>query len=210
MHNIINEIMNFAVHLINILGYPGIIFAGALEFLGLPVSGEILVPAVGLMISKSHLNFTLVFITLTIGSVLGTLVLYAVGYHFSDWAENFIHKKLSKYSGNIDKLNDWLQNHSGSVNLFTRFVPFLRVYISIFSGIERIKPIPFTFFSTIGIGLWNLILLLIGYYLGDNLDIMLNFIVKAPYLTALAIVIIIIILIGAFLYYRKAKLRKNK
>lgn len=210
MHNIINEMMNFAVHLINILGYPGIVFAGALEFLGLPVSGEILVPAVGLMVSKSHLNFLLVFITLTIGSILGTLVLYAVGYYFSDWAESFIHRKLAKYSGNIDKLNDWIQNHSGSVNLFTRFIPFLRVYISIFSGIERIKPVPFLFFSSIGIGLWNLILLLLGYYLGDNLDNMLNFVIKNPYITVLAIVILLLILIIAYFLYRKARIKKSK
>lgn len=210
MHNIINEMMNFAVHLINILGYPGIVFAGALEFLGLPVSGEILVPAVGLMVSKSHLNFFLVFVTLTIGSILGTLVLYAVGYYFSDWAESFIHRKLAKYSGNIDKLNNWIQNHSGSVNLFTRFIPFLRVYISIFSGIERIKPVPFLFFSSIGIGLWNLILLLLGYYLGDNLDNMLNFVVKDPYVAVLAIVIILIILIIVYFFYRKARIKKSK
>ena len=59
MHNIINEIMNFAVHLINTFGYIGILVAGTLEFLALPVSGEVLVPAIGLMVSKSHLSFVL-------------------------------------------------------------------------------------------------------------------------------------------------------
>lgn len=209
MHNIINEIMNFAVHLINTFGYIGILVAGTLEFLALPVSGEVLVPAIGLMVSKSHLSFVLALIFLTIGSVLGTLVLYAIGYYFSNWANNFTQRKLSKYNDKIDKLNHWIRNHSASVNFFARFLPFLRVYISLFAGIEKVNPISFTFFSTLGIGLWNLFFMLIGYYLGDNLDLFINFVKKTPYITVAILIITLIILILFFLYYKKNKKKKK-
>lgn len=205
MHNIVNELMSFAVHMINTFGYVGILIAGSLEFLALPVSGEILVPAIGLMISKSHLSFTLALIFLTIGSVLGTLVLYAVGYYFSNWANNFTKRKLSKYNDQIEKLNHWMRNHSSTVNFFARFIPFLRVYISLFAGIERINPISFTFFSTLGIGLWNLLFMLIGYYLGDNLDLFIDLVKKSPYVTIAILIVAIILFILAFFYYRKYK-----
>lgn len=206
MHNIINELMNFAVYIINTFGYIGILIAGSLEFLALPVSGEILVPAIGLMVSKSHLSFTLALIFLTVGSVLGTLVLYAIGYYFSDWANNFTKRKFSKYNDKIEKLNHWMRNHSSTVNFFARFIPFLRVYISLFVGIERINPISFTFFSILGIGLWNLIFMLIGYYLGDNLDLLIDLVKKTPYVTiAIIIAVIMILFILLFFYYRKYK-----
>ncbi|MGL5615922.1 MAG: DedA family protein [Sarcina sp.] len=209
MHNVVNEIMNFAVYLINILGYPGILIAGSLEFLGIPVSGEVLIPLIGLMISKSKLNIVLALIFLTIGSVLGTLIMYAVGYFFSNWAKNFIRKRLASHEGKLDSISHWMRKNGSIVVFITRFLPFVRVYVSLIAGIERIPIIPFTIFSTIGITLWNLLFLLIGYYLGAKFNIVFELIKTHIGLTIAIIALIIIICIILFFLFIRLKKRKN-
>lgn len=209
MHNIVNEIMNFAVYLINIFGYPGILVAGSLEFLGLPVSGEVLIPLIGLMISKSKLNIVLALIFLTLGSVIGTLIMYAVGYFFSKWAKNFIRKRLSSHEEKLDNISHWMNKNGSIVVFITRFLPFIRVYVSLIAGIERIPLIPFTIFSTIGITLWNLFFLLIGYYLGAKFDIIFQLMKTHIWLTIAIIALIILICVISFFLFLKYKKRKN-
>lgn len=213
MHNIVTEITNFAIYLINNFGYPGLIIAGSLEFLGLPVSGEVLIPLIGLMISKSKLNIILALIFLTLGSLLGTLIMYAVGYFFSNWATKFIRKRLSSHESKLDKLSHWMKKHGAAVVFIARFLPFLRVYVSLICGIEKIPIISFTIFSTLGITLWNLFFLLIGYYLGGKSEFILTLLKKNLYLTiAISILIVILILISIFIFLniKKRKKKTNK
>lgn len=51
--------------------------------------------------------------------------------------------------------------------------------------------------------------MLIGYYLGDNLDLFIDLVKKSPYVTIAILIVAIILFILAFFYYRKYK-KNNK
>lgn len=212
MSIIVTKIMSFAVYLINVLGYPGIFVAGSLEFLGLPVSGEVLIPLIGFMVKKGGLSIITSTIILTIGSVAGTLVMYGIGYYFNNWTKRFIKKKLFKYEEKIDKLSLWMKKNGSIVSFFARFMPFIRVYVSLVAGVERVPIISFTVYSTIGITIWNVFFMVIGYYLGNSLGdykVYLNYLNNHK-LYILSVSIIMIIIIIGFTSLLVKKYRKNK
>lgn len=207
MNSIVDKIMSFSVYLITVLGYPGVFVAGALEFLGLPVSGEVLIPLAGFMVKKGGLNIWISFIILNLGSILATLVMYAVGYFFNNWAKTLIRKKLYKNEEKLDKLSNWFKKNGNIVSLWSRFIPFIRVYVSLIAGIEKMPIIPFTIYSSIGIIVWNAFFFVIGYYLGDYKAYLKNLSKYDDIIFISCLLIIIFILIIGLIIYKR---RKNK
>ena len=207
MNLIVDKIMSFSVYLITTLGYPGVFVAGALEFLGLPISGEVLVPLVGFMVKKGGLDIWISFVLLNFGSILATLAMYAIGYFFTNWANNLIRKKLYKNEEKLDKLNNWFKRNGNIVSFWSRFVPFIRVYVSLIAGVERIPIIPFTIYSTFGIVAWNALFFVIGYYLGDY-KIYLKYLSNyKDIILILSLTLVILILAVTLIIINK---RKNK
>ncbi|MGL4655006.1 MAG: DedA family protein [Sarcina sp.] len=206
MHSIMDKIMNFSVYLIDVLGYPGLFVAGALEFVGLPVSGEVLIPLAGFMVKKGHLNFILSFIILNLGSILATLAMYAVGYYFNNWAKNLMKRKLYKNEEKLNNLSDWFKKNGPMVSFLARFIPFIRVYVSLIAGIERVPVVAFTIYSSAGIIIWNAFFFVIGYYLGDYKPY-LKYLTEYKDILLILSIVLVILIIGIILLIKK---RKNK
>lgn len=214
MNEIVTKIMDFAVHLIHTLGYSGVFIAGSLEYIGIPISGEVLIMILGLMVKKNNFNFIIAFIVVTLGSVAGTMIMYGIGHYFNHWASNYIRKKLSKHKDKLDNLSTWMNKNGSKVGLFTRFLPFVRVYVSLIAGIEKVPVVSFTIYSTIGIAICNLLFLLIGYYLGGDLGKykrgIFNFIKQKPYTVSLIIFSIALIIFFIFLKFKKYRTDKDR
>ena len=52
--------------------------------------------------------------------------------------------------------------------LFSRVIPLTRTYISLFAGVNAMSLFEFSLYSVTGIAVWNLILMSLGFYLGNN------------------------------------------
>ncbi|STB71310.1 DedA family protein [Clostridium baratii] len=63
-----------------------------------------------------------------------------------------------------------LTNNNFAV-LISRVIPLARTFISIVAGTVRMKPVPFVLYSSIGITIWNAILITLGFIFGDNTEI---------------------------------------
>lgn len=213
MSEIVTKLMDFAVHLIHSLGYTGVFIAGSLEFIGLPISGEVLIMILGVMVKKSDFTLITSFIVVTLGSIVGTLAMYGVGRYFNRWTSNYIRKKLVNHKEKLEELNTWMRNNGSKVGFFTRFLPFVRVYVSLIAGVEKVPIVPFTLYSSMGIGICNLIFLLIGYYLGGDLTQykkqVLTFIAEKPYTVSLIIFLIALIIFLIFLRLKSSKKKKK-
>jgi membrane protein DedA with SNARE-associated domain len=82
-----------------------------------------------------------------------------------------------------------------------RFIPAVRQLISIPAGVFRMNFMIFSFWTILGAGIWNIILLSIGYYASDKQEIILTYFKE--------IVFTLLILGGLFLVYKSWKKKRN-
>jgi membrane protein DedA with SNARE-associated domain len=136
-----------------------------------PIPSEVILPLAGFRARTGALDLLTVWPAATAGSVLGALVLYALGAWLG-------HDRLRALAArpwfvlasvrDIDRGREVFARHGGKVVLLARFVPFLRSVVSIPAGIEGM-PLPrFLLLTAIGSGLWNAAFLGIGWLLGEN------------------------------------------
>ena len=161
-------------NIIETLGYPGIVFLLFLENVFPPIPSELVIPLAGFTASDGSLTLVGVVIAGTIGSVLGALPLYYLGRavprtRLKRWADK--HGRWLLLDGNdIDRAQDWLENHGRSAVFLCRLVPGVRSLISIPAGSSNMHLPTFLFYTALGTALWTALLAYLGLLLGDNYE----------------------------------------
>ena len=139
-----------------------------LEYLNLPgLPAGIIMPAMGIIISRTNSGFiTAVFVSLIAG-ILGSIVLYCIGYYGGFPLLEKFYNKYPKVQNYIDKIKGWNDKYGDKTNFFGRLIPVARTIISLTSGTFRCKPMKFILYSIPGIAIWNSVFILVGYAFGD-------------------------------------------
>jgi membrane protein DedA with SNARE-associated domain len=93
-------------------------------------------------------------------------------------------------------MEDFFARH-GHVSTFTgRLIPVVRQYISLPAGLARMNVVTFSFYTSLGAGIWVTILALLGYYIGGN-ELLIR-----EYLRDIIIILAVSIVIGVAVYLR--------
>lgn len=153
---------DFILNVMESFGYIGICFLIALENIFPPIPSEVILTFGGFLTTYSNLGPLGVIISATIGSLIGAIVLYYLGYFFSDKLE-----RLFKMD-DIKKANNWFKEKGYKAVLYCRFVPIVRSLVSIPAGINKMNMPIFLLYTSIGTIIWNTVLVYAGVFLGDN------------------------------------------
>lgn len=153
---------DFILNVMESFGYIGICFLIALENIFPPIPSEVILTFGGFLTTYSNLGPLGVIISATIGSLIGAIVLYYLGYFFSEKLE-----KLFKMD-DIKKANNWFKEKGCKAVLYCRFVPIVRSLVSIPAGINKMNMPIFLLYTSIGTIIWNTVLVYAGVFLGDN------------------------------------------
>lgn len=153
---------DFILNVMESFGYIGICFLIALENIFPPIPSEVILTFGGFLTTYSNLGPLGVIISATIGSLIGAIALYYLGYFFSDKLE-----KLFKMD-DIKKANNWFKEKGYKAVLYCRFVPIVRSLVSIPAGINKMNMPIFLLYTSIGTIIWNTVLVYAGVFLGDN------------------------------------------
>ena len=202
MKTFIFEVMNSS------LSYFGIAFLIALENIFPPIPSEVILTFGGFLASYTKLTIWGVILAATVGSIVGALVLYGLGYILNvKRLKKFVNSKLGRVlrlkEDDIDKANDWFGKKGIKTVFFCRFVPVIRSLISIPAGISKMSLKPFLIFTFLGSVIWNTVLVILGYILGDNWESVVDFMSKY---TIIAIIILILLLtLGIIILIKKRK-----
>ncbi len=196
MSNIIQWIITFADQ----LGYLGIFISVALEYACFPISSEILLPLIGILVYNGRLKYLFAIITSIFAGIFGSTICYIIGVFGGVPLLNYSKRKFPKTRNTIDSLNNWFSKYGKITVLLARIVPITRTYISILAGAQRLNYITFITYSSIGIAFWNTVLILIGYFLGDNFGLITDILKRYSNIA-------IILLISTFVF---VKLKNNK
>jgi membrane protein DedA with SNARE-associated domain len=164
----VTDIFNVLVNAFAQLGYPGIFLLMVMESATLPVPSEVVLPLGGYLVYQGKLEFWSVVAVATLGSLIGTMVDYGMGYYLGRPAVlrygqivRFSHERL-------ETTERWFSRHGTSVVLLARFVPLLRTLIAFPAGIVRMETKRFLAFSAVGILIWDIVLVYLGFLAGQN------------------------------------------
>jgi membrane protein DedA with SNARE-associated domain len=163
-----DTIFNFALNLMSQWNYPGVFLLMTLEGATLPVPSEIVLPLTGFLVYKGQLEFWTAVAAATLGSLVGTLIDFSIGYYLGRPAVLRYGKKIRLSEKHLMITERWFANHGSAAVLLARFVPLLRTVIAFPAGTAKMKVSKFLAYSTVGIVIWDIILIYIGVLAGQN------------------------------------------
>lgn len=165
-------IAGWATGLVETFGGPGAGFAIALENLFPPLPSEIILPLTGFAVAQGVLSLASALFWTTLGSVVGAVALYGLGAVFGRERMHALWAKLPLVkASDLVRTEEWFARHGTKAVLLSRMMPVFRSLISVPAGVERM-PLPvFVALTTAGSLVWNTVLVLAGYWLGDSWDV---------------------------------------
>lgn len=199
-------IAGWALSVMESLGGFGAAFLIALENLFPPLPSEIILPLAGFTASQGSLNLVEMIIWCTAGSLFGALALYGVGAALGRERTRRIFAALPLVNPkDVDRTEAWFDKHGQWTVLVGRCVPIFRSLISIPAGVTRMPLLIFTALTTLGSLVWNTLLILAGYLLGENWHRVSDWVSVG---SRVVLVLVIVALLG-FVIYRLATRNKR-
>ena len=188
------------------LGYFGIALLMFLDNVFPPIPSEVIMPSAGFAASKGQLLLSGVIIAGSIGSLVAAALLYWVGrkipnQNIFNWVDRY-GKYLFIKSEDVKKALDWFEKYGHRVVFFGRMVPAVRSLISIPAGMSHMPFWKFMLYSSVGTIIWTTFLACVGYYFGNNIELMQQIFSRVGY-----VIITIVLILVAYFFYKKSKAR---
>ncbi|MET9759477.1 DedA family protein [Streptomyces sp. NPDC006372] len=176
-HEPADGIAGWAADLVDTMGGPGAGLAIALENLFPPLPSEVILPLTGFAAGQGVLTLASALFWTTLGSVAGAVVLYWIGMLFGPERMHAIWAKLPLVkASDLERTEQWFAKHGTKAVFLGRMVPIFRSLVSVPAGVERM-PLPvFVMLTTLGSLIWNSTLVMAGYWLGDQWEVVENYV----------------------------------
>jgi membrane protein DedA with SNARE-associated domain len=166
---ITEKISDLAVEILGRTGYAGAGFLMCLESMIAPVPSEAVMPFVGFKVADGQWNFWIAILVTSLGSIIGSLISYLMGYYGGKPVVLKVGKYLLLNQRDLERTEKFFHRKQGAVTLFiSRFIPVVRHFVSIPAGMGRMPLIPFLAVTFLGATIWNTFLLICGMKLREN------------------------------------------
>lgn len=170
MISVVEIVSNFAIYIIQTMGYWGVFIGMTLESACIPIPSEIIMPFSGYVVWQGTTNMTLLGITLVgaVGNLIGSLIAYFVGLK---GGRPFL-EKYGKYifisHSKLELADRWFERYGWEAVLISRMLPVIRTFISLPAGIANMDLKKFSLYTFLGSLPWSFALAYIGVQLGPN------------------------------------------
>ena len=202
--DVITTFLNALISLIGNLGYLGIFIGMAIESSFFPFPSEIILIPAGALVSRGEMIFSLVFLAGLMGSLLGATINYFLALFLGRTIVDEMIKKYGKFlflnKTKIKKSENYFEKHGEITTFVGRLIPGIRQVISLPAGFSKMNFSKFLLFTAIGAGIWTAILIYIGYFFGNNIELF-----KTNLSLILLLFSLIVIIIYSLLMRRKRR-----
>ena len=200
----IESVIEWIVEFVHGFGYIGIFIMTFLESTFMPIPSEVTMIPAGYLVQQGKMDFWLVWIAATFGTLCGSLANYYLALYLGRPMLLRYGKYFFMNERKLAKVETFIANH-GEIAMFTgRLVPGLRHFIAFPAGLVRMRLKPFCIYTTLGGAIWMAVLIGVGYVIGDNKEMVKYYM---PYVIG---VVLIVALIGIFVYIRLYKRKMLK
>jgi len=201
----LDAIAEWATGLMETLGAPGAGIAIALENLFPPLPSEVILPLAGFTVSKGEMVLWQVLVWTTVGSLVGALALYGVGAMLGKERVYALVDRIPLLkTDDVRRTEDWFAHHGRKTVFFGRMIPLFRSLISIPAGFERMPLPTFALYTTLGSFIWNVLLVMAGYLLGEQWDLVETYVGIFTYVVIGLVVLAFVV----FVWKRLAERRR--
>ena len=191
----------------------------AIESSFIPFPSEAVVPpAAWKAMADDSMNIFLVIVFATVGADIGALV----NYYLARWlGRPIVYKFANSRLGHmclideekVHHAEEYFRKHGVASTFFGRLIPAVRQLISIPAGLAGMKLGPFLLYTTLGAGIWNTVLAVLGYLIYRFTDLKTTndvYVMATKYSHEIGYVIIaVVILVVGFIAYKGLKKKKK-
>jgi len=204
------DIINIITSLVSTYGYLGIFIAAFAETIFPPIPSELIFPLAGFVGFKSNFTYFETFLMASsgaVGATIGAIVIYLVSFKIGRIAIVKLGKYVFVNEKKIQSAERWFEKYGVYAVFLGRMAPGVRELISVPAGIARMpfaKFVTFTFFGSL---IWSVILVFLGYFLGDSWESLSE--TLSDYFTVISVLVLLSIAIVIFYYVYYGK-RRNR
>ncbi|NYT42766.1 DedA family protein [Sphingomonas sp. R-74633] len=175
-------------------GYWGIFWLMVLENVVPPIPSEAIMSVAGIAVARGQMEFVLVVLAGTTGTVVGNLFWWEIGRRLGYERLKPIVDRWGRWLTvdwhEIERLKAYFDKWGGPTVLVFRFMPVGRTIISVPAGLMHMKFWRFVGYTAVGSGIWNLLLVSAGYALGATIKDIEHWVAPAIYVTVAGIVLV--------------------
>lgn len=168
MFSLVEFFSETVIHLIESLGYWGILIGMTIESACIPLPSEIIMTFAGYVVWEGKMAFWGVVLVGTLGNLVGSLIAYYVGW----WGGRPLLEKYGKYilitHNKLNLADEWFEKYGHEAVLISRMLPGLRTFISLPAGITHMNLKKFILYTVLGSLPWCFVLTYIGVLMGPN------------------------------------------
>ena len=169
------HLIDWLVASIGAMGYPGVFLLMAMESSVIPVPSELVMPPAGYLAQQGEMNIAVVILCGTFGSLAGAYANYFAARHLG-------RPLLLKYGRYVwiteekfAKVEKFFLKHGEISTFLGRMLPVVRHLISLPAGLAGMNHFRFSLYTLLGAGIWVTVLTYIGYFIGENRDLILRY-----------------------------------
>lgn len=161
-------LVEYITRFIEVGGYPIVFLLMVLESMVFPVPSEAVMPFAGFLVVDGVFGFWQVVAVSTVGSLIGSLLSYAIGAYGGRLVLDRWGKYLMLNHHHLELTETFFQKYGERTIFISRFIPIVRHLISIPAGMGKMNIVTFSLYTVLGAGMWNAFLLYVGMLLGNN------------------------------------------
>ena len=189
-------------HLITTFGTIGLIlvvFAESGLLFGFFLPGDSLLITAGVFASRGDLSLPVILVGIFVAAVVGDQVGYAFGNRGGPALSRRPDSRFFKKE-HIERAQKYFDEHGPRTIVLARFVPIVRTFVPVVAGMGDMPYRTFATYNVVGGLLWGVGVTMIGYALGEAVDV-------DKYLLPIIAVIVAFSLVPVLLEVRRARRR---
>jgi len=198
---VLAELTQWILSIVGDWGYTGIVIMMAIESSFIPFPSEIVMIPAGYLAYKGEMSLGPVLLAGFTGSMIGAWINYFLAMTLG---RKFLYK-YGRYffmaTETLEKMETFFRVH-GKVSTFSgRLIPGIRQLISIPAGLSKMPFGLFSLYTFLGAGIWSSVLVALGYIMGDNEELIKEYLHELVWVSLVVVLIITVI----YIYFHKRK-----
>jgi membrane protein DedA with SNARE-associated domain len=181
--------------------YALVAAAAAIEYVFPPIPGDTVALFAVALAVRAQLHWAFVYLAMTLGALVGGLAAWGFGIWLASNEESWpSFLKTRGATRALDAVRRGYEQHGAMYLVANRFLPALRAFFFIGAGLARMNAGPVIVFGGISAALWNALLMLVGYAVGNNWNVLRDLAERYAVATLILILVAAIGIIARFVW----------